>query len=378
MIGPDETLLLAAVLLVLTAVSMAAENTRWGRAATAPLIILIGAMLLANANVIPHEAPLYSVVSGFFVPAAIPMLLMRADLKRVVRESGPMLLAFTVAVTLTIVGCFVAAALVDMGEYEAAIAAALTASYIGGSLNFVSTAQTVGLDGSTYVAALSADVVGAVLFLVLLMLLPSLALARRWMPSRFIEDAQVSVDHAAAEEGPTGRPFNLLFAANGVALSLVICSIAQALVSWMGYPQLFIVSITIVALLVANLAKPLLRYVAFEFEIGMLFMFVFFAAIGAGADIFEVVDSALPASLFIVLLVLVHLLLLLPIGRWLKLDLAEAMVASNACILGPPTAAALAASKGWRDLVTPGLLVGILGYSIGTFIGIAIYGVLSR
>jgi uncharacterized membrane protein len=58
------------------------------------------------------------------------------------------------------------------------------------------------------------------------------------------------------------------------------------------------------------------------------------------------------------------------VGKLLKLDLAELMIAANACILGPATAAALAAGHGWRDLVTPGMLTGILGYAVGTFIGV--------
>jgi len=61
----------------------------------------------------------------------------------------------------------------------------------------------------------------------------------------------------------------------------------------------------------------------------------------------------------------------------LKLDLAEVMLASHACILGPPTAAALAASKGWRALVTPDILVGMFGYAIGTFIGIGLAALLN-
>lgn len=65
------------------------------------------------------------------------------------------------------------------------------------------------------------------------------------------------------------------------------------------------------------------------------------------------------------------------VGRWLKLDLAEVLIASNACILGPAPAAALAASKGWPPLVAPGILVGMLGYAIATFIGVAIAAILS-
>ena len=58
--------------------------------------------------------------------------------------------------------------------------------------------------------------------------------------------------------------------------------------------------------------------------------------------------------------------------KLLKIDLAEALVASNACIMGPATAAAIAAGQGWRSLVTPGLLVGVLGYVIANFLGVAV------
>lgn len=69
---------------------------------------------------------------------------------------------------------------------------------------------------------------------------------------------------------------------------------------------------------------------------------------------------------------LVHLCLLVIVGKLMKLELTEVMIASNACILGPPTAAALAASKGWQPLIAPGILVGLFGYAIATFIGIAL------
>lgn len=60
----------------------------------------------------------------------------------------------------------------------------------------------------------------------------------------------------------------------------------------------------------------------------------------------------------------------------MRLDLAEVVIASNACILGPAPAAALAASRGWRALVAPGILVGMFGYAIATFIGVTVSAIL--
>jgi uncharacterized membrane protein len=119
------------------------------------------------------------------------------------------------------------------------------------------------------------------------------------------------------------------------------------------------------------------RYLSNDFELGTFFMYIFFVCIGAGANLADVLGAALPIVFFIVVMVIVHLCLLVVIGKFLKLDLAEVLIASNACILGPAPAAALAASKGWHSLVAPGILVGMFGYAIATFIGVAITTVLN-
>ncbi|GIS02560.1 MAG: hypothetical protein CM15mP103_11110 [Gammaproteobacteria bacterium] len=61
---------------------------------------------------------------------------------------------------------------------------------------------------------------------------------------------------------------------------------------------------------------------------------------------------------------------------WLKLTLPELLTASNAAVLGATTAPAMAAAKGWHDQITPGVLVGVLGYSLGTLIGGLLFNVL--
>jgi len=312
------------------------------------------------------------------VPMAIPMLLMRADLRTIVVESGPMLIAFLLAAGATVVGAIISAQLIDMGPLHAEIVGTITSSYIGGSLNFVATAEAVGVkDSSVYVASLSADAVGAVIFLLLLMLLPTIGFIRRAMPSKFIDQdlgtAQVEVGASAISES---KPLRLAEAANGLALSLVVCAIGAGLASFLDADAFFILIVTALALLVANFAKPVVRHIESEFQIGTLFMYIFFAVIGAGANLGEVLGAALPIIVFIVVMVLIHLCLLVLIGKFLKLDLAEVLIASNACILGPAPAAALAASKGWQPLVAPGILVGMFGYAIATFIGVAITAVL--
>jgi uncharacterized membrane protein len=378
LIEPDQTFALSAAIMVVVAFGLWAESRRWGQQLGGPLILLAVSMAASNLGIIPHSAPLYGTIAGVLVPMAIPLLLLRADLKTIFVESGPMLIAFFLAAGATIVGALIAAQLIDMGPLHAEIAGTITSSYIGGSLNFVATAEAVGIkDSSVYVASLSADAVGAVIFLVMLMLMPTIGFVRRAMPSKFIGQGQGAI--AAGVDAPVkkeAKPFRLAAAANGLALSLVICAVSSGLASLLQADAFFVLLVTALSLVVANFAKPVVRRVESEFELGTLFMYVFFAVIGAGANISEVLGAALPIIMFISVMVLVHLCLLVLIGKLMKLDLAEVLIASNACILGPAPAAALAASKGWQPLVAPGILVGMLGYAIATFIGVAITAVL--
>jgi len=378
LIGADQTFGLGAAIMLIVAFSMWAERRTWGQKIGGPLLLIAMAMLASNAGLIPFSAPLYDTVAGVLVPMAIPLLLMRADLRAIFRESGPMLIAFLVAAAATVVGAFVGAFVLDLGPLEPQIVGTITSSYIGGSLNFVATAEAVGIkDSSIYVASLSADAVGAVIFLLLLMAMPAMRIVRAAMPSRFIGSdapAMAAADGGAPET--QSPPFSIAGVAAGLAISLVVCAVSKLLADLAALDSLFILIVTGVSLLVANLAKPALTSVSADFEVGTLFMYVFFVAIGAGANIGEVLGAALPIVAFIVVMVVVHLCLLVVAGKFMKLDLAEVLVASNACILGPAPAAALAASKGWQPLVAPGILVGMFGYAIATFIGVALFAIL--
>jgi uncharacterized membrane protein len=111
------------------------------------------------------------------------------------------------------------------------------------------------------------------------------------------------------------------------------------------------------------------------FELGVGLAFVFFAAIAAGADLVAMIQIAPLLIVLVLILLAVHLLVLLGVGWLFNLTLPELVTASNAAILGATTAPALAAAKGWHDLVTPGVLVGVLGYALGTLTGTAVFHV---
>ena len=63
-------------------------------------------------------------------------------------------------------------------------------------------------------------------------------------------------------------------------------------------------------------------------------------------------------------------------GKLLKFNLEDIILASNANIGGPTTAVAMAVSKGWTNLVGPIVLIGTLGYVLGTYFGLIVGSIL--
>jgi len=150
----------------------------------------------------------------------------------------------------------------------------------------------------------------------------------------------------------------------------VICTVGFALESLIGIESSGIVLIGLLAIVVANLFPRQLRSLDVAQDIGIFCMYLFFIAIAAGSNLEKMGRFSVLLMVFMIILLTVHFLVLLFVGSRLRLKLPELIVASAACLTGPPVAAAIAGARGWRELIAPGVLVGVLGYAIGTFIGL--------
>jgi uncharacterized membrane protein len=116
LIDADQTFSLSAAIMVIVAFGLWAERQSWGQKLGGPLLLLAIAMAASNVGIIPYSAPIYGTIAGFLVPAAIPLLLMRADFRTIFTESGPMLIAFIIATVATVAGSFVGVWLINMGR----------------------------------------------------------------------------------------------------------------------------------------------------------------------------------------------------------------------------------------------------------------------
>ncbi len=334
--------------------------------------VLVVAMLLSNTHIIPYEAAAYGFVGGSLVPLAIPLLLFKADLRRIFAESGPVMLTFCIASMGTVVGAVLGFYLLDLGDIGSKVAGTYTGGWIGGAVNFLAVSQAVEMTDTEFSVAISASSVVSISALMLLMLIPTLSWIVRWVSPDGSSKGHV-VD---IEDGEQAAELRLTHVSAAIAISCVICALAELVGELLQLQRYNILFITIITIVVANVFPRQLAQLKGDFELGMLFMYLFFAIVGAGTNAVAFVSSAFILFVYGMFILFCHLGVVLSAARLLKLDLPEAIIGSAAALVGPAPTAAIAISHGWRNLVTPGIMCGIFGYVIANFIGISVSAML--
>lgn len=371
LIGPDQDFAIWAVLIAVAGFGFWCERFAWGRKYSGVMLLITLAIVLANLRIIPTSAPAYDVVWDYLVPVAIPLLLMQADIKRIIRESGPTLVAFIIGAAAVVAGTIIGVAMFDLGPNEAELAGIFTGTYIGGSLNFAAVAEATGMqDSSLLTAAIAADNVVTNLHFLLIVFIPGVAWMARRYPTHHMDtavkfDVDGSSPHRIADLDIAGLLGSL-------ALAFLLAALGNVLAELIEKPQFSILAITALTLLVATFLPNQVGKLSGHTEAGNVLMFIFLASVGASADIWELIEIAPIFFVFATVIITVHLVVLFAVGKVMKLDLAELAMASAVCIGGPSSAAALASAKGWRDLLIPGVLAGSFGYAVGSFIGVAV------
>lgn len=355
----------------------AEKNTRAGKLMTGIIVAMMTAMILSNIRVIPFEAAVYNTIFQSILPVAIPLMLFRTDLVAAFRHGGKTLIGFGIGAMAIMLGAIVAALVVPVGDITALTAGLFTATYTGGSANFAATALAAGFnDGSLLTPLIAADIVATNLQTMLLVILPGLAVMQRFFGPAPVVEAGESVTVEPEPESGSGE-FKLAGLALALSLALFLVYLGNVTAQFAGQPTYGIVFTTAYALLVSNFLKPVVRAMAYDFEIGLFFCFLFLVALAAGANLSTLVDYGLRFFLFAMLMLTIHTTLLILIGRTVGLDIRSVVIGSTACVGGITSAAAIASAKGWRDLIIPGVMAGTIGNALGTFMGVLIWRLLS-
>ena len=355
------------------------KTSKLGRALSGPVSAMALGALAANVGAFGDERDRAIVfdslqhVQKIAARLATPMLLFGADLRQTFASTRGLAAPFIVGAFATTVGCFVAVAIVfgasASGDFYGLkddawkLAAALAAKNIGGGLNYVAVATTLGMSSSAFIAGVACDNIFALVYF------PFVSyLANRYN----VENAERTVISASDSSTATVGSFEESPAtAVGDVLACAFASCALLALGERISPNAVLPATTALTVAFATMApKSMSKSLATTGRLlGDSLLFGFFVVAGACGSSLEACAPSILAFLFVVYAV--HLGIVIAASRTI-IPVREALLASNACIGGPATAAALATSARWFDLLVPGVLAGQLGNAIATFIGLAL------
>ncbi|GGA33968.1 hypothetical protein GCM10007416_03380 [Kroppenstedtia guangzhouensis] len=339
------------------------------------ILVITGGAVLVNLGVIPSAVggeelnPVYIFASDYGVPLAIVLLLLATDFSQVRSLGRPALVAFMLGAIGTAVGAVVGVWLTagGIGGEAWKLGGQFAASYIGGGINYAAVGNALGTSETMFATGAAADNIMTNIWMVMTAILPVILI--RWYPSirNRVDSAKQRGTAFWNRRELVIQDLILLF-----AISFTVVAVAEAITpwidGWVGFEIPPVIWYTTLALLLA-LFTPVKRLKGGE-EVGNFILHFFFATMGAGTILGTLVDKGPVVFLFISIVVGVHGLVIFGMGRIFKVEVEMLAVASQACVGGPSTALALASSKGWTSLVTPAVLLGVLGYAVGNYVGI--------
>ncbi len=378
------------------------QKYKWASKLSGAIIALLGALIMVNLKIIPTSAPVFDdFVWGIAVPMAIPLLLMQCNLKKMWKDTGRFLGIFLIGSVGTIVGAILAFVLLRGTGLKdlAASAATMTGSYIGGGVNFSALAATY-MSGSPTIGSLTvADNLLMALYFFVLLAIPAWNFFFKKYAHPHMDEVQAGADSEALKKEETraaafwGRKeISLKDIAVNIALAAIIVFLAKLIAGWIGglIPTgNFILDllnnllgsqyiwITTLAILVATFGGRRIENLSGSREIGTYLIYMFLFVIGVPASIGALLQQAPLLLVLTGVMVLVNMIFCFGFGKLFKFDLEEIILASNANIGGPTTAAAMAISQGWTKLIGPSMLIGTFGYAIGTYLGIIVFNILA-
>lgn len=389
LISSDNTWMLWTFLVVWAAISIVLEQKyKWASKVTGAIIAILGAMLFSNLKIIPTESAVFDSVWTYVVPVSIPLLLLKADIKKVKNESGKMLGAFHVGALGTVVGTFISAFLLSaVIPHVAEIAGMLTGSYIGGGANFVAMANAFKTPENITNATVVADnLVMAVYFFVCMSLPSILFFKKKWGMA-----TEGEVNSGGSSTYWTKKEISLKDIAICLAIAFSVASISDLLSQYISsiiptsnlvlkmansiFGNMYLIMTTIM-LVVATVFSKQLEEINGAEEIGTFLIYIFFVVLGIPASISEIIKNGAFILVFCIIAVTIHLVVTLGVGKLFKFKLDELLLASNACIGGPTTAVAMAIAKGWNSLIVPTMIAGVWGYVLGNYAGIIVGNIL--
>ena len=342
------------------------------------LILYFIGIIIGNIGLMPGQLPaVQELMSNAMVPLAIPLMLFGFTFK--LSGARSQLLALITGMisvaTAVVIGFLIFGDNIPEGSK---VGGMLVGVYTGGTINLAALKTMLGVSDETYIMINSYDILVSFLYLTFLLTV-GIKLFRKFLPNKrksYSEEDEAAIRAEIGKENQ--NPYKGLFTRPGMAQAGKLLGLTALIVGVSAGIALLLPSgmfMTVFILLLTTLGiacsfiKPV-REMKYSYDMGMYFIYIFCIAVASMADLSKL-DFAGGIGLLGYLLAVVFGSLILQVifAKIFRIDSDMMVISSVTYINSPPFVPMMAAAMKNKDVLIPGLTIGVIGYAAGNYLG---------
>lgn len=351
----------------------------------APPIVLIylGLMVLCTLKVWDLESTktAYSSLKNPILYAMLFIMLLRCDLKKIIKLGPKMLIGFFSATVTIGLGFVVSYAIFHkaLGENAWTALGALCGSWMGGTGNMLAIQDALHVDEGLMAFALVMDSICATFYVMFLLWAIGFSEKfNKWTKAdtRVIDEIGATLaEEAKANTKPLTWQNIAILLGSGLLVSAVCAKLGVLINGYLPFFDKATWTVLIVTALGVIFALTPFGKLKGTEEISNVLLYIVVALIASRADLSDVLSAPIWLVAGFVILI-IHVALMLVLAKIFKLDIFTSCVASLANIGGTATAPVLAGTYS-SALVPIGIVMALLGYVVGTGGGLIVAQLMS-
>ena len=319
-----------------------------------------------------------SILMSVTVPLAIPLMLFNCDFKlwtkALPKTLWSMVGGIAAVLTAVISGYFIFHT-PDVPEFNK-VAAMMTGIYTGGTMNFNALGASLGVDKTVMAIVLAFEMVLTTPYIFFIIgggykvfrkILPYDDVTRRGRKDEEVETKDIENYQGMLQKQNVGGMFaglglSLLFLIIGAGLALLLTGTLNELV--------VILTITTLSIIASFFKK--VRALPKTFELGMFFILIFSVIVASLFDIHSVNGGSLMIGLFVAWVMVIAAGLHLLLCRIMHVSGDLFCVSQIALLCSPPFVPPVVGAMKNKKVLISGIAIGLVGYAVGTYLGVAI------
>ncbi|MDE7103064.1 MAG: DUF819 family protein [Bacteroidales bacterium] len=359
------------------------------------VLSLTGFSQSADAETARQIVTLKAVLQNVCVPLGIPLLLFSSDFKQWRRRWKQVAVAFAVGI-VAVMAAVTASYYLFKGqgipELEKA-AGLMVGFYTGGTPNVASLKMALQPSAETFLLVNSFEIV--ITFVLLAFLIGGgYKLVRRWLPyarpSAAVAIAPIHLRETLAARRALARAgkvedYRFMFrkpmlrgwlCALGLAVLIALAAALVSLLFPLDY-RVVVIVLGITTLSIAASFSERVRRLPKSFELGMYFILVFSTVIASDFNVEHLGTVADKLFYFIASVLGLSLVLHFLLAKLCRVEADTFTISMTALIFSPPFVPTVAGAMKNRACMLTGIVVGLLGYALGNYLGIGWYMLIS-